>query len=102
MSIRFVAEAEQDLEEAIAYYNVRRPGLGDEFAVAVAAGVERISEAPRSWQPLGPRTRRYRLVRFPYGLVYHVLDADILIVAVAHHSRSPDYWHGRLPGDEPA
>lgn len=97
MKFRVLAEAEQDLDDAVAFYNARRPGLGIEFAAAVAEGIERIAENPRLWHPLGPRTRRYRLKRFPYGLVYHLLGDDSLLLAVAHHSRAPAFWHSRTP-----
>ena len=100
MSVRFLAEAEQDLEEAAAYYEGQRAELGREFALAIAEGIDRISETPRAWHPFGTRTRRYRLKRFPYGHVYHLLDNNILVLAVAHHSRAPDYWHNRLPQDQ--
>ena len=35
--------------------------------------------------------------RFPYGLIYHVRDEMLLIVAVMHLHRHPDVWRDRLP-----
>jgi hypothetical protein len=35
------------------------------------------------------------LRRYPYSLVYQVQPTRILVVAVAHSSRSADYWAGR-------
>jgi mRNA-degrading endonuclease RelE of RelBE toxin-antitoxin system len=40
--------------------------------------------------------RRCRLRRFPYGLIYAIDEGDILIVAVAHTHRRPDYWRDRM------
>jgi hypothetical protein len=34
--------------------------------------------------------------RFPFALVYAVDKTEILIVAVAHTHRRPEYWHDRL------
>jgi hypothetical protein len=40
---------------------------------------------------------RFAVVRrFPYSVVYRMLGAEQYVVAVAHSSRSPDYWHGRV------
>jgi toxin ParE1/3/4 len=40
-------------------------------------------------------SRRLVLPRFPYNLVYEVHDDLLLIVAVAHQRRHPDYWRRR-------
>jgi len=40
--------------------------------------------------------RRCLLRRFPYGLIYHEELGDILIVAMAHLHRQPEYWRDRL------
>ncbi len=93
MSIRFVAEAERDLDDAVAFYQSRRTGLGIEFAAAV--------ERPKAWHPLSRRTRRYRLSRFPYSVVYHIMDDGILVLAVAHHSRRPGIWKYRVSAAQP-
>jgi mRNA-degrading endonuclease RelE of RelBE toxin-antitoxin system len=37
-----------------------------------------------------------RLSRFPYGLIYTIDNGDILVLAVAHLHRRPDYWRDRL------
>jgi ParE-like toxin of type II ParDE toxin-antitoxin system len=33
--------------------------------------------------------------RFPYTVVYKVGDDLVIIVAIAHHSKEPGYWHNR-------
>jgi hypothetical protein len=40
-------------------------------------------------------SRRCRFNRFPYGLVYQVIDDEILILAVMHLHRYPTYWDHR-------
>ena len=42
------------------------------------------------------KVRRCRLRRFPCGLIYHVDEAGVLIVAVAHSHRRPNHWCDRL------
>jgi len=84
------------MADAVAHYNGLLPGLGAEFALEVRNGLGRIEQYPKAWQRLGRRARRYRLSRFPYGLVYAPLRSEILVLAVMHLHRKPDYWKERL------
>jgi len=36
------------------------------------------------------------LRRFPYVVVFIELDAEIRILAIAHMSREPGFWRGRI------
>ena len=96
MIVRFLVPAEAEVDEAVAYYNKQRDWLGREFARAIDVGLVRISEFPNAWSPFGDQLRRYRLERFPYGILYAVLDPEIVVVAVMHLHRKPDDWRDRL------
>ena len=96
MKIRFLDVAQSELDEVIEYYNAELPGLGKNFLVEALATLERIRHFPEGWHPLSENTRRCRLRRFPYGLVYAVDKEEIIIIAVAHLHRRPDYWRKRL------
>jgi plasmid stabilization system protein ParE len=96
VTVRFLEVAQRELDEAIAHYNDQSPGLGDAFLLETVAALDRIHRFPRAWHPLGESTRRCRLRRFPYGLIHHEDAGDILIVAVAHSHRRPDYWRDRV------
>lgn len=97
MRIRFLEAARDDLRAAQRYYNRQRPGLGGEFRDEVRAAIERIRSFPTAWHPLTESTRRCLTHRFPYGLIYHVREGEILIIAVAHLHREPTHWTDRLP-----
>src|SRR4029077_9230896 len=97
VTIRFRAEAEAEFDAAVTYYELQLAGLGTEFAAEVQAGLARIEEFPDAWQLLSRRVRRYRLSRFPYGILYAQLDPDIIVVAIMHLHRKPDYWLERAP-----
>ncbi len=43
-----------------------------------------------------PYLRRKGIDVFPYGIVYFVRDAEIIVVAYAHDKRRPGYWRKRL------
>lgn len=98
MKIKFLQLAEQELGEAVEYYEDQKPGLGFEFFEEVWAVIERIKQYPTAWQFISQRTRRCQTHRFPYGVIYQVREEEdeILIVAVAHLHQKPSYWRNRI------
>jgi hypothetical protein len=92
VKVRFLSAADAELADAVAYYDRLSAGLGAELAAEVRDSLGRIKEYPEAWQLLGPRVRRYRLKRFPYGLVYRLLQSEIVVLAVMHLHRCPYYW----------
>jgi toxin ParE2 len=99
VNVRVIEIAQQELDEAVSYYNGQVAGLGDAFLLEVVAAIERIRRFPEGWHPLGENVRRCRLHRFPYGLIYQPDRNEVIIVAVAHSHRRPSYWRNRLkPG----
>lgn len=92
----FLEPAETELDEAIAYYDAQRQGLGGEFLVEVLLTLERIKAYPSAWPKLSYRTRRCRTRRFPYGVVYRANQDEILVVAISHLHRQPFYWVERI------
>jgi toxin ParE2 len=82
LKIRLLADA-----EAVAYDDGLLSGLGSEFASEVRGGLRRIEEHPKAWPLLADHIRRYRLNRFPYGLVYMPLQSEIIVLAVMHLHR---------------
>ena len=96
MNVRVLEVAQRELDEAVSYYNGQVAGLGDAFLLEAIAAIERIRQFPDAWHPLGENVRRCRLRRFPYGLIYHADESGVLVVAVAHTHRRPEYWRDRL------
>jgi len=96
VKVRFLPAAAVELDEAISHYNGLAPGLGGALALEVRQGLTRIAEFPDAWHKLGPRVRRYRLKRFPYGIVYAALPFEIAVVAFMNLRRKPSYWKKRL------
>ena len=94
--VRLLEIAEIELDEAIHWYSEQASGLGDAFLIEVLSAADRIARFPGAWHPLGEDVRRRRLSQFPYGLNYTINEGDILLPAVAHLHRRPDYWRDRL------
>ncbi|SRR5258706_10788820 len=91
----FAKAADVELDEAVAWYNNQKQGLGYELAAEVEKGVREVVEHPLRWPILVADKRRYRLARFPYGLIYIIAEDRILFLAVMHLKRRPGYWRGR-------
>ena len=96
MQIRFLEIAQIELDEAVAYYDYESPGLGKKFLQEVLDTLDRIGRFPRAWHPCSNRTRRCQTRHFPYGVIYQIQETEILIIAVSHLHRKPDYWQDRV------
>ena len=96
MKINFLEIAQIELDDAIEYYNYELPGLGDAFLTEVLNALDRIGEFPEAWYPCSRQARRCQTRRFPYGVIYQIRGQEILIVAIAHLHRKPDYWKYRI------
>lgn len=51
MKVTYLDAADSEFDEAIAYYNDERAGLGFEFADEVKEALERIKNYPEAWTP---------------------------------------------------
>jgi plasmid stabilization system protein ParE len=65
---------------------------GRALVMEVRATIDRIKDLPRSGSPHQASFRRAVLSRFPFSLVYRLVEDDIEIIAVMHHRRRPGYW----------
>lgn len=95
MTYRFLSPAERELAEAAEYYNRAVPGLGLEFLNEIERTIARIVRHPMAWSKITEQHRKCRTRRFPYALIY-TIDGDVVIIsAVMHGHRHPDYWKPR-------
>lgn len=93
---RFLAEARDEFEEQVAYFDEQVPGLGDKLIQDVEAAVRAIREYPESGSPLSRNVRKKVLGAFPFNTFYVAGSAEIVVVAVAAHRRRPRYWRSRV------
>lgn len=96
MMVRLLAPAELELDDAVAYYDAQLAGLGNAFLLEFGRCVGLIQRHPQGWHPLADGIRRCRLVRFPYAIVYVQDAGGIVVLAVMHLHRRPEYWRDRL------
>ena len=95
LPVQFDPAAAHELREAADFYDLQRPGLGDEFLDEARAVLDRVAERPEAWPVTLGETRKAVLSRFPYSIMYWIDDTGVNVSAVAHHSRRPFYWGDR-------
>ncbi len=95
--VRLLAPAITEYRDAVSWYRASGPGIAERFIEELRSAREQIVERPHAWHPIIPGIRRFRLRRFPYGIIYAVEPDAIVIVAIAHLHREPEYWRDRLP-----
>ena len=96
MKYVFHPEAEIEFREAVEYYEDCEPGLGYDLALEIHSTIQNILSFPKAWPKLETNIRRCQTRRFPYGIIYAIDENTILILAVMHLHREPDYWKDRL------
>jgi plasmid stabilization system protein ParE len=96
MTVSILDAAFLELEEASAFYEGKKEGLGEEFLQEFQKTVQRILDFPEAWSKAGKRGRICPTSRFPYAIVYLAEADKIVIVAVAHQKQRPGYWKKRL------
>ncbi|NET61674.1 MAG: type II toxin-antitoxin system RelE/ParE family toxin [Symploca sp. SIO2E6] len=96
MKVKFLQPARYELREAVKFYEQQQLGLGKNFRDEVLATIDRIQSFPLGWQLLTENIRRCQTRKFPYGVIYTLDDNEILIIAIAHLHREPDYWGNRV------
>jgi plasmid stabilization system protein ParE len=100
MILRILPEAEAEIEAARGYLNRQSRELGSRFLDDLAERLAAIAENPLGFPKVEtlPRDQPYRralLTAFRYALVFEVAGDEVLVVAVAHTSRAPNYWLSR-------
>jgi len=95
MKIEFLEAAQTELDQAFEWYETQQKDLGVQFLNEFDAAIRRIANYPESYILIEKDVRRCLVKRFPYGILYGI-DADkIIVIAVAHLHRKPDYWIDR-------
>ena len=93
---RFIAPARREFLAEVAHYNGQESGLGARFAAAVEEATARAVAFPLAGSPASKNTRRMFVKDFPFAVVYRPDENGIVVFALAHHSRRPEYWQSRV------
>ena len=99
--VRILAQASEEAVEAVAWYESEHAGLGRDFQAALDAALDLLEGeiVPLTTMPglAGRRgAKKLMLRRFPYNIVVVERPNEYLVIAIAHQSRRPGYWRGRV------
>lgn len=92
MKIVFLPLAEQELQQAITYYEEQLKGLGRQFFNEIDYAINLIKLFPSGWHKIDGNARKCIVKRFPYLILYHVEKDQLVISAIAHQHRNPVYY----------
>ena|SRR5438552_11336965 len=81
--------AKQEIDDAIAWYESERPGVGIEFASEIGSLLARIADTPKQFRKVRGDVRRAVLSRFPYTIHFLLESGRIVVLAVFHAKRNP-------------
>ena len=100
--LRMAAIAEAEMLEASSWYSNQKSGLGSQFLDACHHAMDEIEAGPDSFARMETvksrrDIRRSLLDRFPYAIVFEILRDEIVVLAIAHVNRRPNYWIRRKP-----
>jgi hypothetical protein len=92
MRLEVVRDAEDELAEAIAYYEKIEPGLGLRLKEEARLAIGWIENNPLAPSLRSKGYRRVNLRVFPYYIAYFIWADTVWILALAHGRRRPEYW----------
>jgi len=94
--IVFIKPAEQEMLEAAQYYERQSKGLGSSFLLEIQDAIDDIANSPETWPITRYDIRHRSIKRFPYRVLYRIDIDEIVVVAIMHLRRHPNYWLERL------
>lgn len=107
MKIRILIEAEAEIQSARRYFNSHATALGSRFLDDLEETLQKIEANPYGFPKLEtlPDSEPYQRAIFKvfrYAVIYEILPDELLVIAVVHTSRKPNYWAeaARLDSEE--
>ncbi|MCE9555558.1 MAG: type II toxin-antitoxin system RelE/ParE family toxin [Planctomycetes bacterium] len=92
IKVTFLPKADDDFQQSLDWYQVQSQRAAEKFEQAVAATIQKILANPEMGEKLDDESRFQIVPRFPFHIVYWHDAEQLIIKAVAHGSRKPDYW----------
>jgi len=94
-SVSFHELADVELNDAAQYYESEVTGLGVALLAEVERSIKQIRDHPEAAPFMLKVVRRKLLRRFPYSIMYSVVDDTVRVLAIANQKRRPFYWRCR-------
>ena len=88
-------DAEIEYIDAFCWYAERSSTAAFDFENEFDQSLRKITSHPERFPKCDHRHRFYLMRKFPYQIIYRIHDAQLVVIAVAHTSREPNYWANR-------
>lgn len=88
-------QALEEVAQAAQWYEERRSGLSAEFLRMLDATTASVERAPLHYPIIHREMRRALLRRFPYSLIFSLLEEEIVVLGCVHWRQSPRRWRNR-------
>jgi plasmid stabilization system protein ParE len=95
LTVDFLPGARLDFDESFDWYAEQSREAAARFVDSVDAALHMVATDPQRFIAVDDRHRECPLRRFPFRIVYRILDNRVLVVAIAHAKRKPGYWKDR-------
>lgn len=96
MRVLIVAEAQAEFDEAVDYYRTHASdGIAEGFVADFERALRLLVENPEIGSRVSRRSRGLVFRRYPYKLIYQVTVNALVVKAIAHQRRRPNYWRRR-------
>ena len=96
LRIVFRRAAKIEFEDASAWYDEKRLGLGEEFIVEIEQAIAMAASAPQRYPVVFGDVRRTVARRFPFSIYFRVRNDALVVLAVFHGRRNPAVWQRRV------
>ena len=95
MRIDFHPAATEELELSADWYAARSETAAIRFVEKIDAALQKIASDPKRFPRCDARHQACAVERFPFQIVFRNDGDRIIIIAVAHAKRRPNYWQRR-------
>jgi plasmid stabilization system protein ParE len=86
----FHPDAEEEFKEAVWWYGNQQEGLDLEFVRCIDDAIQKINRNPDLY-PIEFENYRKKVVRrFPFKIIYEMIEDTIYVLAVFHSRRNPE------------
>lgn len=94
--LEFLDIAEDEIDDAIGWYNTQKTNLGAEFVLSLDNLFEYLAETPTIFPIVHNEMPRATLPNFPYSIIFEIHEPNvILVLAVVHQKQNPQRWMKR-------
>lgn len=77
------------MQESYRWYEEQQEGLGETFLSSLDIVFDKITTHPEYFSIIERQYRQIKLSRFPYVVVYEIIEERVIVYALFHTSRNP-------------